>query len=196
MLPQPRSEDRFGLCPLSLAATDGIDVSFFSCGYLDVSVPRVRPDRPIHSAGGTWALPQVGFPIRTSPDQRSFASSPELIAGYHVLRRLSMPRHPPYTLSSLITFTDHRHARPGCEGRDACRPSRKDARRARREGEPPVPPSRADGRLEPVTNQIRQKGARQRSTHSERLDPWGGAEHVRVEHRRGFISHLLTSFSV
>jgi hypothetical protein len=28
--------------PLSLAATDGIDVSFFSCGYLDVSVPHVR----------------------------------------------------------------------------------------------------------------------------------------------------------
>jgi hypothetical protein len=29
--------------PISLAATHGIDVSFFSCGYLDVSVPRVRP---------------------------------------------------------------------------------------------------------------------------------------------------------
>ena len=27
--------------PLSLAATEGIDVSFFSSGYLDVSVPRV-----------------------------------------------------------------------------------------------------------------------------------------------------------
>ena len=30
----------------------------------------------------------VGFPIRKSPDQSSFASSPKLIAGYHVLRRL------------------------------------------------------------------------------------------------------------
>jgi hypothetical protein len=28
--------------PISLAATYGIDVSFFSYGYLDVSVPRVR----------------------------------------------------------------------------------------------------------------------------------------------------------
>ena len=28
--------------PRSLAATDGITVVFFSCGYLDVSVPRVR----------------------------------------------------------------------------------------------------------------------------------------------------------
>ena len=30
----------------------------------------------------------VGFPIRKSPDQSLFASSPKLIAGYHVLRRL------------------------------------------------------------------------------------------------------------
>jgi len=29
--------------PRSLAATDGISVDFFSSGYLDVSVPRVRP---------------------------------------------------------------------------------------------------------------------------------------------------------
>ena len=29
--------------PISLAATYGIDVSFFSCRYLDVSVPCVRP---------------------------------------------------------------------------------------------------------------------------------------------------------
>jgi hypothetical protein len=28
--------------PRSLAATDGITIVFFSCGYLDVSVPRVR----------------------------------------------------------------------------------------------------------------------------------------------------------
>ena len=28
--------------PLSLATTDGISVDFSSCGYLDVSIPRVR----------------------------------------------------------------------------------------------------------------------------------------------------------
>ena len=49
------------------------------------------------------------FHIQKSPDQRSFASFPEHIAGYHVFHRLSMPRHPPYTLSSLTTFIDHRH---------------------------------------------------------------------------------------
>ena len=31
---------------------------------------------------------RVGFPIRKSPDQSLFASSPKLIAGYHVLHRL------------------------------------------------------------------------------------------------------------
>ena len=54
------------------------------------------------------------FLIRKSPDQRLFASFPELIAGYNVLRRLSMPRHPPYTLSSLTTFIDHRHVESQC----------------------------------------------------------------------------------
>jgi hypothetical protein len=50
----------------------------------------------------------LSFLIQKSPDRRSFASFPELIAGYHVFRRLSMPRHPPCTLSSLTTFIDHR----------------------------------------------------------------------------------------
>ena len=42
-----------------------------------------------------------GFPIRRSPDRSSFTSSPGLIAGYNVLHRLLMPRHPPTALSSL-----------------------------------------------------------------------------------------------
>jgi hypothetical protein len=87
--------------PLSLAATDGIDVSFFSCGYLDVSVPRVRSNSPIHSASSNAVLPALRFRIQKSPDQCSFASFPELIAGCRVFRRLSMPRHPPYTLGKL-----------------------------------------------------------------------------------------------
>ena len=97
-------------CPLSLAATHGINVFFFSCRYLDVSVPYVRSVPPMNSAGSDWELPQPSFLIRRSPDRRLFASFPEHIAGYHVLHRLSMPRHPPYTLSSLTTFIDHRHA--------------------------------------------------------------------------------------
>ena len=33
----------FWAAPRSLVATDGISVDFFSSGYLDISVPRVRP---------------------------------------------------------------------------------------------------------------------------------------------------------
>jgi hypothetical protein len=54
------------------------------------------------------------FLIQKSSDQRLFASFPKLIAGYHVFRRLSMPRHPPYTLSILTTFIDHRHGQWQC----------------------------------------------------------------------------------
>ena len=54
---------------------------------------------------------RLSFLIQKSSDQRLFASFPRHIAGYHVFRRLSMPRHPPYTLSILTTFIDHRHGR-------------------------------------------------------------------------------------
>ena len=45
-----------------------------------------------------------GFPIRRSPDQSLFDSSPRLVAACHVLHRLSTPRHPPRTLSNLTTL--------------------------------------------------------------------------------------------
>src|SRR5687768_8168634 len=43
-----------------------------------------------------------GSPIRKSPDIMPVCGSPGLIAAYHVLHRLPLPRHPPYALSSLI----------------------------------------------------------------------------------------------
>jgi hypothetical protein len=78
---------------LSLAATEEIDFSFFSCGYLDVSVHRVRR---MH----LWIQ---CMPVRVSRDQHSFDSSPELFAVFHALRSLLTPRHPPCALSSLTT---------------------------------------------------------------------------------------------
>ena len=108
VLPQPRPEGRFGLFPLSLAATDGIDVSFFSSRYLDVSVPWVRSTPAMHSPAGDTDRSVPSFLIQRSWDHRLFASFPRLIAGCHVFHRLSMPRHPPYTLSNLATFIDHR----------------------------------------------------------------------------------------
>src|SRR4029078_7497645 len=58
--------------------------------------------RPMCSGEGTRALPRVGFPIRTSPDQSLISSSPRLIAAVHVLHRLQVPRHPPCALHLLI----------------------------------------------------------------------------------------------
>jgi hypothetical protein len=47
----------------------------------------------------------VGFPIQKPPDQSLLGSSPKLIAANHVFRRLLVPRHPPYALSSLLSPT-------------------------------------------------------------------------------------------
>ena len=86
--------------PCSLATTYGISVDFFSSGYLDGSVLRVRFSCPMYSDKDT-AQNAVGFPIRTSRDHSYIASSPALFAGLHVLRRLSSPRHPPDALIHL-----------------------------------------------------------------------------------------------
>lgn len=81
----------------SLAATEEIDFSFFSCGYLDVSVLRVRR---MH----LWIQ---CMPVRESRDQHSLDNSPELIAVFHALQSLLTPRHPPCALSSLTAFIQH-----------------------------------------------------------------------------------------
>ena len=82
---------------ISLAATLEIDVSFFSSGYLDVSVPRV----PLHAlCVGAW-IPEVssgGFPHSDISGSKDICSSPKLFAACHVFRRLLVPRHPPCAL--------------------------------------------------------------------------------------------------
>jgi hypothetical protein len=88
--------------PLSLATTQGVEISFLSSGYLDVSVPQLASSHPMYSGTSTTALPVVGFPIRRSRGQRSVSTSPGLIAAAHVLLRLLAPRHPPCALSLLI----------------------------------------------------------------------------------------------
>ena len=42
-----------------------------------------------------------GFPHSDIHGSKDICSSPWLFAAYHVLRRLSVPRHPPYALYSL-----------------------------------------------------------------------------------------------
>ena len=83
--------------PISLAATFGIDVSFSSSGYLDVSVHRV-PFHTLWIQAWMHGVFPCGFPhseIRGSPD---ICSSPRLFAAYHVFLRLPVPRHPPCAL--------------------------------------------------------------------------------------------------
>ncbi len=88
---------------LSLAATYGIDVSFSSSGYLDVSVHRV----PFHTLWiGVWIheVFSCGFPHSDICGSLDICSSPQLFAAYHVFHRLLVPRHPPCALSCLTFY--------------------------------------------------------------------------------------------
>ena len=100
-----RSEPRSARTPvwplsLSLAATNKIDVSFSSSGYLDVSVHRV----PLHTLWiGVWMheVFSCGFPHSDIHGSKDICSSPWLFAAYHVFLRLLVPRHPPCALLRL-----------------------------------------------------------------------------------------------
>ena len=109
-----RSEPRNARIPvwalsISLAATLEIDIfSFFSSGYLDVSVHRV-PSVYLWIQYTVTEVCSAGFPHSEICGSKDICSSPQLIAAYHVFLRLLVPRHPPCALSSLtndqITFT-------------------------------------------------------------------------------------------
>ena len=43
----------------------------------------------------------TGLPHSEIPGSKVICTSPRLIAAYHVLHRLLVPRHPPYALCSL-----------------------------------------------------------------------------------------------
>ena len=78
---------RLTVWPLSssLATTKEIEFSFFSSGYLDVSLPRVPSTQTMDSFESDWALPQPGSPIRKSVDQCLLAaphSLSQLIASF------------------------------------------------------------------------------------------------------------------
>ena len=83
--------------PLSLATTQGISVDVFSSPYLDVSVQAV----PLIHLCIQCMIPFGGFPHSEISGSQLICSSPKLIAAYHVLHRLLMPRHSPCALISL-----------------------------------------------------------------------------------------------
>ena len=98
--------------PRSLATTSGVSVDFLSSGYLDVSVPRVCLYKPMYSVykylvqnvinyRSNYNELSGGFPHSEIPGSKLILSSPGLIAEYHVLHRLLLPRHPPNALLAL-----------------------------------------------------------------------------------------------
>ena len=105
--PKPRSaRAAVWALSISLAATLEIDVSFqkifsfFSSGYLDVSVHRV----PFHALWIRAWIPEGssgGFPHSDICGSLLICSSPQLFAACHVFHRLSVPRHPPCALFCL-----------------------------------------------------------------------------------------------
>ena len=78
--------------------------TFFSSGYLDVSVPRV----PLYKLCIYLYISMVfmdGFPHSDIGGSQNICFSPPLFAAYHVLLRLPVPRHPPCALFCLTIST-------------------------------------------------------------------------------------------
>ena len=87
--------------PRSLATTCRITIVFFSSGYLDVSVHRVR------FPFGMTGLQPAGLPHSDICGSSRMCQSPQLFAAYHVLHRLQEPRHPPHTLKYFLVFFEY-----------------------------------------------------------------------------------------
>ena len=101
---EPRSARRpVWPLPLSLAATYGIDVSFSSSGYLDVSVHRV-PSVHLWIQCTVAGVFPAGFPHSDIHGLSDICSYPWLFAAYHVFLRLLVPRHPPCALIRLTSL--------------------------------------------------------------------------------------------
>ena len=99
--PQPRgARTTVWALSISLAATLEIEVSFFSSGYLDVSVPRV-PHMQLWIHYMLTEVSSAGFPHSDISGSLDMCSSPKLFAAYHVFHRLLVPRHPPCALTTL-----------------------------------------------------------------------------------------------
>ena len=91
---------RFGLIPFRSPLLWKSMFSFFSSGYLDVSVHRV-PSVYLWIQYTVTEVFSAGFPHSEICGSMDICSSPQLFAAYHVFLRLLVPRHPPCALISL-----------------------------------------------------------------------------------------------
>src|SRR5918993_5613023 len=79
----------------------------FRVQSLHLTLRHATPSRPDHPLGSpardavTQQRIEGGFPHSEIPGSTLVRSSPRLIAAYHVLHRLSAPRHPPDALITL-----------------------------------------------------------------------------------------------
>ena len=65
----------------------------------------------------------AGFPHSEIPGSKPMCGSPRLIAACHVLRRLSMPRHPPCALISLTSSERTSYPSLPCKHKSSLTPS-------------------------------------------------------------------------
>ena len=94
---------RFGLIRFRSPLLTESLFDFFSCWYLDVSVPNVCPRYTMYSCNDDQMFSLAGFPHSDICGSMAICASPQLFAAYHVLHRLLVPRHSPYALSSLTS---------------------------------------------------------------------------------------------
>lgn len=99
---QPRSENPSGLGYSAFARRYLRNrFSFFSCRYLDVSVPCVSPPMRYLFSHGYLNLTSDGFPHSDIAGSLRAYRSPTRFAVRCVLLRLLVPRHSPYALLHL-----------------------------------------------------------------------------------------------
>ena len=94
---------RFGLFRVRSPLLTESHFVFSSCGYLDVSVPHVSLLYTMDSCTGDRASFSAGFPHSEICASSAICAFTQLIAACHVLRRLLVPGHSPYALSSLTS---------------------------------------------------------------------------------------------
>src|SRR6266705_659715 len=102
------TRDWFGLFPFRSPLLRESRLLSLPAGTEMFHFPALPPPALCVQAGVTGNYARSGFPIRKSPDQCLFADFPGLIAGYNVLLRLLVPRHPPCALINLATTDDAR----------------------------------------------------------------------------------------